>query len=557
MSVGTAQRWLTLFVSVSLVACSSGGDKASVRASDSSKSTQIPGVVIADGRVTDEAVAAAIDGENTNQALVETVSNELMAMPEPERLLVAADLSRRLELEAARVTGLEAALGGATQTQTALDGAWAQIASPVDTSSAEIAALGPPAPSGFRSAAAPSANGMAVIGVMMGMMAIGMVAEPAVSAANEFKAGETDSKSLDSGSTIGGSVDQSTLDMHFDGTQDGVAVKFDATLDVHPCPDPNGKFDINVTITVHTSKGGVGSNANIDMQIDGQVDDNAKLAGADVVTNTQWSDSSDGGTELIDFTSSTKGGKSEFTTNRSSDGASQGFINMAVLFSIMFETMIKDKVLQAAEKAWTSGRCVELKVTPSAGPQGLDPGAVVDVLAEPRSKVDGSPTGGTVTATLAAGGKSVEPDGSPLPADANSTYTAPDEKKKSGTAKYESRSRRGVGRAEVTFETGGAAAYQVVGGLEDWQVDQVVCDIMAPFTLTSPGVGVAEFTGGLTGTYSATGVFNFSYAGEYEILLSDGPGSPGTMAASSGGSIADQGGSGTEQYVLTPVDPCD
>lgn len=66
----------------------------------------------------------------------------------------------------------------------------------------------------------------------------------------------------------------------------------------------------------------------------------------------------------------------------------------------------------------------------------------------------------------------------------------------------------------------------------------------------------AEFSGGLAGSYSATGVFNFSYAGEYEVVLSDGLGSPGTMSASSGGSIANEAGSGTEKYVLTPVEPC-
>jgi hypothetical protein len=217
---------------------------------------------------------------------------------------------------------------------------------------------------------------------------------------------------------------------------------------------------------------------------------------------------------------------------------------------------MKDKVIEAAQKAWQSGRCVELKVTPSAGPKDLDPGAVVDVLAEPRSKVDGAPTGGTVTATLVAGGQGVEPNGSPVPADANSTYTAPDEPKKSGTVRYESRSKRGVGKAEVTFETAGAAAYLVVGGLEDWVVNMVVCDIMGPFTLTSPGIGVAEFSGGLSGTYFAQGVFNFTYEGTYQITLSNGIGSPGSMDATSGGQIKGRAGSGTEKYTLTPAEPC-
>ena len=269
MSVGSSQRWLILVVSVSLVACSSGSDKASVRtsasasASASAKSGPVPDVVIDSGRVTDDALAAATDGKDANPALIEAVTDELMSMEEADRLLVAADLSRRLELEAAKVSGLEAAIGGAAPTQTALDGAWAQIAAPVDSNRPELSALAEaaPAPSGFRAAAPPSAGGMAVIGVMMGMMGLGMVAEPAVSAANEFKAGEKDSQTLSSGSVISGSVDQSTLSMKYEGTQDGVAVTFEANLDVHPCPDANGKFDISVLIDVHTSKGDASSNA--------------------------------------------------------------------------------------------------------------------------------------------------------------------------------------------------------------------------------------------------------------------------------------------------------
>ena len=139
-----------------------------------------------------------------------------------------------------------------------------------------------------------------------------------------------------------------------------------------------------------------------------------------------------------------------------------------------------------------------------------------------------------------------------MPADANSNYTAGPEQDQSGTVAYESRSKRGVGKAEVTFNTGAPAAYLVVGGLQDWQVNMV-----KPFTLESPGVGVAEFSGGLSGTYSATGVFNFSYAGTYQVILSDGLGSPGTMSGTSSGQIAGQAGSGTENYVLTPAEPCE
>ncbi len=99
-------------------------------------------------------------------------------------------------------------------------------------------------------------------------------------------------------------------------------------------------------------------------------------------------------------------------------------------------------------------------------------------------------------------------------------------------------------------------SYFITGGLEDFQVvSQLVCDIRKPFTLDSPGVATAVFSGSdtLTGTYTAEGVFNLSYSGTYTIALPDGPGKPGTMSASSAGSIAGQSGSGTEQYTLAPA----
>jgi len=81
--------------------------------------------------------------------------------------------------------------------------------------------------------------------------------------------------------------------------------------------------------------------------------------------------------------------------------------------------------------------------------------------------------------------------------------------------------------------------------------------VTKPFSLTAPGVGVAKFSGGLSGTYVATGVFNFRYEGTYTITLPNGPGKPGTMAATSSGQIAGKAGSGTERYVLTPLTTCE
>lgn len=98
-------------------------------------------------------------------------------------------------------------------------------------------------------------------------------------------------------------------------------------------------------------------------------------------------------------------------------------------------------------------------------------------------------------------------------------------------------------------------AYVIVGGLEDWQVNQRVCNILEPFTLSS-GIGRMTMSGGLSGTYTFGGVFNSRYTGKYRFSFPDGMDKPGTLVGSGGGSIAGQAGSGTERYTVTPNGPC-
>ena len=97
-------------------------------------------------------------------------------------------------------------------------------------------------------------------------------------------------------------------------------------------------------------------------------------------------------------------------------------------------------------------------------------------------------------------------------------------------------------------------AYRVVGGLEDFQVDETVCDVTKPFTLSSD-IGTLEASGGLSGTYTFSGDFVSAYSGTYRITFPDGPRRPGKMVGKGSGSVAGQAGSGTEHYTLTPLGP--
>jgi hypothetical protein len=97
-------------------------------------------------------------------------------------------------------------------------------------------------------------------------------------------------------------------------------------------------------------------------------------------------------------------------------------------------------------------------------------------------------------------------------------------------------------------------AYRVVGGLQKFQVDETVCDVTKPFTLSSD-VGTLEASGGLNGTYTFSGDFVSAYSGTYRITFPDGPRNRGKMVGQGSGSVSGQAGSGKEHYTLTPVGP--
>ena len=110
----------------------------------------------------------------------------------------------------------------------------------------------------------------------------------------------------------------------------------------------------------------------------------------------------------------------------------------------------------------------------------------------------------------------------------------------------------------IKIAEGCAAPYRVVGGLDDWQTNTAVCDIMKPFTLTGGGFTM-NLSGGLSGTYSYTGPFNAHGTGTYTISLPEGVGKPGTMTGQGAGSVTgdrEYTGTGTEKYTLTPTEPC-
>ena len=517
--------------------------------------------LVVDGKVTDAALATMVGGDGkARPGVVDSIIARVASRPVAEQDALRTDLALRVEQEAARLSGIEAALGGPAPTETALRGAWAQV-------STAYAAFDPKAPlqpapkpvpgkAHLPAADGPSqgtAGGTGVLGVFLGMMSMALVADLVVSAANNMSADAYGEHSTP-GAVISASVEQSTVELEFKGTQDGVDVTFKASAVVHPCPKADGSFDIEIKVDVRTAKGTAGNNVTVDVNVTGQVDDEAELVSTTVDARTQWADFDKGKGQYLDVTTHRKGDAFSIDVNRSAGSVTDGFVKMAILIGEMFAVMTTKQFVEAAKAAWQSGRCVRLDLTASPGPTGLAPSATSKISANPRSKIDGAATGGKVTAKLSSGGASVEPSNTKVTADATFTYTAPDEKNESGTVDAESRSKRGVGKGSITLDTK-AAAYQIVGGLDDFQVNQAVCDILAPFTLSDSGFSV-NFSGGLAGTYTYTGVFAAAGSGTYSITLPDGVGKPGTMVGQGPGVIAGASGSGTEHYTLTPLEKC-
>ncbi len=146
---------------------------------------------------------------------------------------------------------------------------------------------------------------------------------------------------------------------------------------------------------------------------------------------------------------------------------------------------------------------------------------------------------------------------------ASAIYTAPQFEPKPNTVALSARVDRG-GRGAVLLVSAitvvdEPAAYQIVGGLDDFQVNQAVCDITMPFTLSGGGF-TAQFSGGNTGTYTYTGPFNARGDGRYSITPPSGPGQIGSMTGTGSGSVDTPLGrfenSGTETYTLTPLTQC-
>ncbi len=411
---------------------------------------------------------------------LDALAAELLAMSSVEQEAHLAELSTRFELEISELSGLEAALGGPESAAAALRSAWQPQIAAIREEAAQPVQLG------FRMAAAPAVpdGGEGLFG---GAMGIAESAIGAVAGSNDFEPGPPKTSKPEDPIQISASFDDVTIGFETPPSTGAVTTKIKARAEVKPCPGPDGTFTATALVEVETRAGDVGQTGTLDLSVSGQLDDNAQLVSHDHDFRMQWADFAGGKGTFVDVSAGTT---TDGVVNRTGGDVSAQVVTDAFNLGRTYSLYLLDRLITAAKSGWESGRCVQLTASASVGPSGLEPGSSAQISAMPRSKVDGSPTGGNITATLSAGGASVEPT-TPVPADAEFTYQAPDEANKSGTVALESRSKRGVGKASITFDTArpGYSARYDGGGIS---ITGTVADLAQPFT--TEGV----FTGGST-----------------------------------------------------------
>jgi len=374
-----------------------------------------------------------------------------------------------------------------------------------------------------------------------------------------------------------GSLDQT---LEFDGkATDGLSGKMKIKVHIDACPDAEGKLTVTLNVDSQMSvvgQAGVGGHVRSEFRLERFLDNDAHLI----------QDNSGSTASMTMSAGGTVGGKPQSFDVRMGYGrqAGSGYEDFGdhsgfSIFrmdevkhaaqlaeqSFLYLQMVAEMMLRGVGQGggpWESGRCVDLRVTSSPGKRkGIRPSTAFDLEAIPRAKSDGAPTGGTVTATL-SGGASLQPSGGKVAADATYAYAGPDKKNEEASIAFEARSKRGVGRATLEFDTQRPQAYTAAGGLDAFYGTGTICNLAETFTISGSG-NTVTFTPGndeggsytYQGNMGGVGVYG---NGTYSVSADE---NGGTMTGTGNGCVKTPMGTrcnnGTERYTLTPIAPCE
>lgn len=506
--------------------------------------------------------------------------------PDPSlRKLSVADYWLHYKLMQA--TGIEQALGGEAQAIAAMQALGDAYEKKLRGAEADVPKMIPAAFTGEGMASGFTGMG---IGGFAGLMTGGMLSG-AVSSMSDERLAELvkqgpikfDGKGGNTEIQIGadGALAQS---MTFEVNEHGLNGKVKVKTRMDACPDPQGKVTVEIEVDSQMSvsgKPGTGGYVHSTFKYERYLDDEAHLI-----------DSGDGGasnlhiqmggfenfeSQAADITTGYERGGNPIFEHHGEKGFSifrpeevertKALLQGAeTLNALIAEVMLRG--MGSGGAPWESGRCVDLKVTSSPGKRkGIKPNTAFDIEAMPRVKSDGAPAGGSVTATL-SGGASLQPASGKVRADAKYQYAGPAKKDEQASIAFEARSKRGVGKASLEFDTKAVRAYMAEGGIDEFHGTGRICDIAQPFTISSAGLSIA-FTpsSDSSGSYRYNG--NRAYQGDKPVAV-NGKGTYVVSVDERGTRIVGDGigcitmpvigtrcRTGSHRYTLTPMAPCE
>jgi hypothetical protein len=377
----------------------------------------------------------------------------------------------------------------------------------------------------------------------------------------ETKGGATSTMSVEIGRADDGST-KLGLGFKTAVTKDGVSGKSDlaAKIDGQRCPNADGQLPFTIKVTLGAESGGTAYSRDVTVMVRAVVNDDAKVESYTMDLTQATRQVKNGVAVYIETATTMKYdganySESNFRVIRNSQSATKANAEPLSIAGLEAAFATGLTALRVAENTWLSGGCTKIE---ALSPGTVAPSSTTAIPVVVRHRFDGSEVTSKLDAAL-SGETSVDPPTLARTA-GTLTYTAPGETGKSATIKLAATSRRGRATLDLTASTGGGS-YQIVGGLDDWQTNTAVCDIMKPFKLTGAGTGIImELSGGLSGTYTyGGGPFNAQGRGTYTISLPNGLGKPGTMTGGGAGQVTGDKvytGTGTEKYTLTPIAPC-
>jgi hypothetical protein len=467
--------------------------------------------------------------------------------PEPTlRRIAVADYWLHYKLMQA--TGIEQALGGESAAVSALQALGDAYEERTRGAATEMPKMIPATFTGEGMSSGLMGMG---IGTFAGLVTAGMTSSMASSLSDKQlaelnKAGpmknSSDTGSMEMQVGSDGSIAQS---IEFEVNKNGVNGKVKMTSRMEACPDENGKVTIEVEVNSQMSvsaKPGTGGYVHTQMKYERYLDDDAHLIEGDEGGASNLHVRL-GGYENFEHqvaevtVGHERGGKPVFEFHEQQGfslfrpdevGRLQELLQATELLqTLMAEASLRG--LGGPGAPWESGHCVDLKVTSSPAKRtGLRPNTAFDLEAIPRVKGGGEPAGGTVTATL-NGGASLQPASGKVRADARYGYAGPDKKNETSSIEFESRSRRGVGKATLNFDTKAAGPFRVSGKSDGATFSGEICSLDQPFVVTVDAITgnwPMEFTPGdsqsgqMKGTYSGSGC-TLTGGGPYSVAVDD------------------------------------